>query len=63
MIISLVYPNLLRPNYYQDYYQPHIAVILVLLTVLISFSFYELDYTERQVEYLSLPATLFEKCK
>jgi hypothetical protein len=31
------------------------------LTVLISFSFHELDYTDRKVEYLTLPATLLEK--
>jgi hypothetical protein len=61
MLISLLYPLLYRNYYFQEIYQPHIAVILVLMTMAISFSFYELDFDEKKTGFLTLPATQLEK--
>ncbi len=59
-IASIIIPTS-NYGYGPKIYFPHISVIVILMIVLVSFSFYELDYTDKGINYLTIPATLFEK--
>jgi len=63
-VVNIIVNIVFIPNYigmgWRTYY-PHPEVILILLLILTSFSFYEIDFQEKSFYYLLQPATLIEK--
>jgi len=61
LVINIILSSLFSLDGPETTYVPHIAVIIVMLSILTSFSFYELDNPEQGIFYLNFPATNFEK--